>query len=94
MNTKNKGLGRISIPLVTPYDKNEDINLDVYAKLINYVIENGMCDSIISTGTTGEAYFLTFDERLALYETAKNAAANRVWLCAAQAVLQLKKPLL
>jgi 4-hydroxy-tetrahydrodipicolinate synthase len=77
MNTKNKGLGRISIPLVTPYDKNEDINLDVYAKLINYVIENGMCDSIISTGTTGEAYFLTFDERLALYETAKNAAANR-----------------
>lgn len=77
METRNKGLGRIAIPLVTPYDKNEDINLDVYSKLINYVIENGMCDSIISTGTTGEAYFLTFDEKLALYETALKTADGR-----------------
>lgn len=77
MNTSNKGLGRVSIPLVTPYDKNEDINLEVYAKLIDYVIENGMCDSVISTGTTGEAFFLTFDERVALYETAYKTVNGR-----------------
>ena len=75
MNTTNKGFGRISIPLVTPFQENEEVNYEVYEQLIDYVIEHNCCDSVISTGTTGEASALTFDERVKLFETAKKAAA-------------------
>ncbi len=78
MNTSNRGLGRISIPLVTPFDANEDINLEAYAKLIDYIIDHDMGDSIISTGTTGEASSLMFEERVALHRAAVEAARGRV----------------
>ena len=77
MNTGNKGLGRISIPMVTPFDTNENINTEVYQKLIDYVIKNEMCDSVISTGTTGEAASLMFDERVELFKAAREATKGR-----------------
>ena len=77
MNTSNRGLGRISVPIVTPFDKQENINLPVYEKLIDYVLTNNMGDSIISTGTTGEAASLTFDERVELYKTARQVTKGR-----------------
>ncbi len=69
--------GQILLPLITPYDGNEEVNYDNYAKLIDYVIENDVCDSLIVTGTTGEASLLTFDERVKLMQTAVKAAAGR-----------------
>jgi len=77
MNTTNKGFGRISIPLVTPFKENEEVNYEVYEQLIDYVITHNCCDSVISTGTTGEASALTFDERVKLFETAKKAVNGR-----------------
>ena len=49
-----------------------------YEKLIDYIITNKLGDSLIVTGTTGEASLLTFDERVKLMETAINAAAGRM----------------
>jgi len=46
--------------------------------LIDYIITNKLGDSLIVTGTTGEASLLTFDERVKLMETAINAAAGRM----------------
>lgn len=69
--------GKILLPLVTPYDANEEINYDKYAELIEYLIKNDLCDSLIVTGTTGEASLLTFEERVKLMETAVKAAAGR-----------------
>lgn len=77
MNTGNRGLGRISIPLVTPFDAHEDINLEAYVQLIDYVLDNDMGDSIISTGTTGEAASLMFEERVALHAEAVKTANRR-----------------
>lgn len=77
MNISNRGFGRISIPMITPYKENEEIDLQAYAQIIDYVITHDMCDSIISTGTTGEASLVTFDERVQLYKTAVKAAAGR-----------------
>jgi len=77
MNVTNKGFGRISIPLVTPFDGNENVNLPMYEQLIDYVIENKMGDSVIATGTTGEASALMFEERVKLFETAKRAVRGR-----------------
>lgn len=69
--------GKILIPLITPYKENEEVDYDQYKKLINYVIDNDLCDSVIVTGTTGEASLLTFDERVKLFETAVEAVAGR-----------------
>lgn len=77
MNTSNKGFGRVSIPLVTPFDENENVNYSVYEQLIDYVIENRMTDSVVATGTTGEACALLFEERVRLFETAKKAVRGR-----------------
>lgn len=69
--------GQILVPLITPYDENENVKYDTYAELIEYLIKNDLCDSLIVTGTTGEASLLTFEERVKLMETAVKAAAGR-----------------
>ena len=70
--------GKVLVPVLTPYDENEEVNYEAYAQLIHYLIETGSCDSVIVTGTTGEASLLTFDERVKLMETALKAADGRV----------------
>lgn len=69
--------GKILLPLITPYKENEEVDYEKYAELIEYLIKNDMCDSLIVTGTTGEASLLTFDERVKLMETAVKASAGR-----------------
>ena len=69
--------GRILLPLVTPYDANEDIDYGKYAELIEYLIKNDLCDSLIVTGTTGEASLLCFEVRVKLMEPAVKASAGR-----------------
>ncbi len=69
--------GKILCPVLTPYDEKEEVDYDRYAQLIEYLIANDLCDSLIVTGTTGEASLLTFDERVKLVETAVKAANGR-----------------
>ncbi len=70
--------GRILLPLVTPFDCNEEVDYKKYIQLIEYVIAKKYCDSLIVTGTTGEFNTLTVDERARLLETALRAAAGKV----------------
>lgn len=69
--------GKILLPLITPYDEQEEVDYGQYEKLIEYLIEKDLCDSLIVTGTTGEASLLSFDERVKLMETAVKAAKGR-----------------
>jgi 4-hydroxy-tetrahydrodipicolinate synthase len=69
--------GQILLPLVTPFEEKEEVNYQAYEQLIEYVIKHDMCDSLIVTGTTGEASLCTFDERVKLMETAVRASAGR-----------------
>ena len=94
MNTENMGFGRVSIPIVTPFTADEEVNHDVYAQLIDYVIENDMADSVISTGTTGEAYSLMFEERVALFKTAKKAVNGRCKLICGTGCASTKETIL
>ena len=77
MNKFVEKYGQILIPMITPYDENEEVNYEEYARLVDHLIEEDLGDSLIVTGTTGEACLLTFDERVKLYETALKAAAGR-----------------
>lgn len=69
--------GKILLPLITPYKENEEVDFEKYAELIEFLIENDSCDSLIVTGTTGEACLLTFDERVKLMETAVKVSGGR-----------------
>jgi 4-hydroxy-tetrahydrodipicolinate synthase len=75
-------LGRVLVPLVTPFTEDFKVDYETYEVLINAVIERGYCDSLIITGSTGEFYVLSFEERLQLFETAIKAAEGRVPLIA------------
>lgn len=72
-----KKYGQILLPLVTPYDEKEEVSYQNYRNLIEYLISNDLCDSLIVTGTTGEASLLSFEERVKLMQTAVEAAGGR-----------------
>lgn len=77
MNSFVQKYGQILLPLITPYNEDESVHYERYAELIEYVVEKDLCDSLIVTGTTGEASLLRFEERVKLMETAVKAAKGR-----------------
>ena len=51
MNQFVEKYGQILLPLITPYDANEEVDYGKYAELIEYLIQNDLCDSLIVTVT-------------------------------------------
>ena len=47
----------IYVPIVTPFDEDENINFPVYKQLIEFLIENRIA-GFVPGGTTGEVYAL------------------------------------
>jgi 4-hydroxy-tetrahydrodipicolinate synthase len=82
MKTLLEIMGRVSVPLVTPFYANEDVNHEALGQLVDYIITRNFCDSIIVTGTTGQFYALTDEERLEIWKTVKAANRGRVPLVA------------
>jgi 4-hydroxy-tetrahydrodipicolinate synthase len=79
MQTLGEKLGHIVIPLATPFkEDSQDVNYDVAAALVDHVIVNGFCDSLIVAGTSGEFNTLSLDERFELFRVVKDAAGGRV----------------
>jgi 4-hydroxy-tetrahydrodipicolinate synthase len=58
--------GRVLTAMVTPFDADGRLDLDVARTLARYLQDNGN-DGIVVAGTTGEAPVLTDDERLSLF---------------------------
>ena len=73
-----QGLGTA---IVTPFDKNNNINYNVFEMLIEHQIENGS-SAIIVCGTTGEASTLTYEERSDLVKFAVKTANKRIKIIA------------
>lgn len=70
--------GRVLLPFITPFGKDEEVDYKAFGELVNYIIEKDFLDTVIVTGTTGEFNTLTFDERVKLYETAVKIVNGRV----------------
>ncbi len=62
--------------MVTPFKKDESLDLDKFEKLALHLIKNG-CDGLLVNGTTGESPTLTPEEKLTLLKTVKAVAANQ-----------------
>lgn len=68
-------------PVVTPF-RDGAVDLEAYARLVDYQIENGS-HGVLVNGTTAEPSTLTIEERNALVDVAMETAAGRVPIVAA-----------
>lgn len=73
---KRYDAGEIITAMVTPFNKNREIDYDKVAELAKYLIHNGS-DAILVAGTTGESPTLTHEEELEILATVKTAVANK-----------------
>lgn len=66
--------GKVLLPFITPFKNDESVDVEKFKELINYAIDRKYLDSIVVSGTTGEFNTLTFDERVSIFEAAKQAS--------------------
>jgi 4-hydroxy-tetrahydrodipicolinate synthase len=69
--------GRLVSAMVTPFDENGAIDWDATGRLIDYLIDDQLNDSIVVSGTTGESPTLTDEEKKALFSYALKHANGR-----------------
>jgi 4-hydroxy-tetrahydrodipicolinate synthase len=75
-------LGRVLLPLVTPFHEDGSVDHETLAALAVMVVDRNLCDSIIVSGTTGEFISLSFEERRQILGTVREAIKGRVPLIA------------
>ncbi|CAG2175021.1 unnamed protein product [Oppiella nova] len=59
-------------PVLTPYDKNGEVNVSQIPKYVKYLVDNKV-DGLYILGTNGEGYNLTNDERLSIVKAWRQA---------------------
>ncbi len=69
--------GRLITAMVTPFNDQDEIDWDVTARLIDYLIEEQKSESLVICGTTGESPTLTDEEKLEMFRFAVKHAAGR-----------------
>ncbi len=76
-------IGRILIPMVTPFKPNGDVDIDKASAYAKWLVRTRRGDSLIVTGTTGEFHSLTFEERVEMFETVWDAVGKKTPVIAA-----------
>jgi len=74
--SKRYDAGEVITAMVTPFNKNRELDYAKAEQLAKYLIENGS-DGILIAGTTGESPTLTHEEEIELLSTVKRAVANK-----------------
>ena len=74
-------LGDVLTAIVTPFDRDERVDLDRFREVASFLVENGS-DGIVVCGTTGEAPTLTDAEKISLWETAVDLLHGRATVVA------------
>ncbi|SER07896.1 4-hydroxy-tetrahydrodipicolinate synthase [Gracilibacillus ureilyticus] len=69
--------GRLLTAMVTPFDDNNQMDLEKTTELIEYLLRNGT-DGLVVAGTTGESPNLSLQEKLALFEHVIKVVNKRV----------------
>lgn len=73
----NIQFGNVSTAMVTPFDKNGNIDFEKTTKIVEYLINNGT-DSLVVAGTTGESPTLTTEEKIALFKHVISVVNKRI----------------
>ncbi|BDA39487.1 4-hydroxy-tetrahydrodipicolinate synthase [Candidatus Atelocyanobacterium thalassae] len=68
--------GKVITAMVTPFDKEGNVNYPVVEQLATYLVDNGS-DSLVVCGTTGESPTLSWPEKSKLFQVVKKTVGNR-----------------
>jgi 4-hydroxy-tetrahydrodipicolinate synthase len=60
-------IGGILTAMVTPFDRDGELDEDAFVRLIHHLLDNGS-DGLVITGSTGEGATLTDEEKVRLWE--------------------------
>ena len=90
MNLKQK-YGKILVPLVTPFREDQSIDYDAAVSIAHRLVDTNMADSIILSGTTGEFFTQSFDERVKLFQVIKEAVGSKIPLIAGTGAASTKE---
>lgn len=74
--SKRYNAGEVITAMVTPFNKNREIDYNQVEDVAKHLIHNGS-DAILVAGTTGESPTLTHEEELELLATVKTAVENK-----------------
>jgi 4-hydroxy-tetrahydrodipicolinate synthase len=74
-------LGEVLTAIVTPFDRDERVDLVRFRELAGFLVDNGS-DGIVVCGTTGESPTLTDAEKIALWEAAVDLLHGRATVVA------------
>ncbi|NLO88872.1 MAG: 4-hydroxy-tetrahydrodipicolinate synthase [Clostridia bacterium] len=74
-------LGRVLTAMVTPFDENFSVDYKKAAQLAQ-MLENNGSEGIVVSGTTGESPTLSFEEKIKLYETVREAVSEKTYVIA------------
>lgn len=74
--TKRCDFGEVITAMVTPFNKNREVDYKKIDELAKHLITNGS-DTILVTGTTGECPTLNHEEELEILSTVKSAVGNK-----------------
>jgi len=74
--------GKILTPLVTPFKEDQSVDYTAAVSIAEKLTENNKADSIILSGTTGEFFTMSFEERVKLFKVIKDAVGNKIPLIA------------
>lgn len=73
---KRYDAGEVITAMVTPFNKNREVDYDKVDELAKHLVHNGS-DAILVAGTTGESPTLTHEEELEILSTVKRAVGNK-----------------
>lgn len=71
----------VYVPVVTPFSANDEVDLDVYAQVIEHCLAGGV-RGLVTAGTTGEYYALSIEERIRTFAHARDVNGGRAQLIA------------
>ena len=74
-----KQLEGIIVPVVTPFDKNEEIDEAALRSMVNFLIEGGV-HGLFPAGSQGEFFSLTTEEKKRVMDIVIEEAAGRVFV--------------
>jgi 4-hydroxy-tetrahydrodipicolinate synthase len=69
--------GQVLTAMVTPFNHNDEVDLNATRTLVNYLIANGS-DGLVIAGTTGESPTLTAEEKVDLFKIVVEVVDGRV----------------
>lgn len=70
--------GSLLVPIITPFDEDQNVDYDALVAVGEKLIETKNADTLILTGTTGEFFSLTDEERRRIFAVMKEAFGKRI----------------